>query len=307
MTVIKALARAKINLSLDIIGERPDGYHEIETVMQSASLSDELIFQPASGLLLESSDSSLPVNERNTILRAARLLQKLTGSNQGVKIVLKKRIPVGAGLGGGSADAAATLLALNRLWGLELPGNVLQEQAAAVGSDVPFCLTGGTALAKGRGEDIVRLPCLPRARILLVKPPFSLKTALVYQRFKFLPAERHPDTPKIVQAVKKGKIQEVTGLWGNLLEKVSFALFPEIAEMKKWLEGYGLPVRMSGSGPAIFALLPQNFTGSREIKDIMGARGWWSYEGYLAGEGVKMHMCRYGKEGKHGEKTADTY
>src|SRR5690554_833448 len=167
MTVIKALARAKINLSLDILGKRPDGYHEIETVMQSISLSDELVFQPASGLLLESSDSSLPVNETNTVLRAAHLLQKFTKSNHGVKILLKKRIPAGAGLGGGSADAAATLLALNRLWGLNLSGKVLQEQALAVGSDVPFCLTGGTALVQGTGENITRLPCLPPTRILL--------------------------------------------------------------------------------------------------------------------------------------------
>lgn len=307
MTVIKALARAKINLSLDIKGKRPDGYHEIETVMQTISLSDQLIFQPSSDLLLESSDSSLPVNENNTILRAARLLQKYSGRNYGVKIILKKRIPVGAGLGGGSADAAATLLVLNRLWGLDLSEKVLQEQAALVGSDVPFCLTGGTALVQGRGEKIIPLPSLPSARILLAKPSFSLATAVVYRHFKLSPDERHPDTQKIVQAVKKGNIQEVTGLWGNLLEKVSFELFPEIAETKKWLEGYGLPVRMSGSGPVIFTFLPPDFTGSREIKNVLAEKGWWTHEGYLAGEGVEMYTCRQEQEGKHGEKTADTH
>ena len=184
---------------------------------------------------------------------------------------------------------------------------VLLEQAALVGSDVPFCLTGGTALARGRGEKITPLPALPPVRILLAKPPFSIATAAVYKHFKLSPDERHPETGKIVQAVKKGKIQEVTAWWGNLLEEVSFTLFPELAAAKKWLEGYGLPARMSGSGPTIFAFLPADFTGSLEIKRVLAAKGWWTYEGYLAGKGVEIYSCRQEQEGNHAEKTVDPH
>ncbi|NLY89718.1 MAG: 4-(cytidine 5'-diphospho)-2-C-methyl-D-erythritol kinase [Firmicutes bacterium] len=302
MTVVKALARAKINLSLDILGKRSDGYHELESVMQSVSLADELIFRPAAGVSLTASDPNLAVDESNTVLRAVRRMQEAAGSARGVEIFLQKRIPSGAGLGGGSADAAAVLVALNRWWGLNLPLPALEEIAADVGSDVPFCLTGGTALVRGRGERVTRLPPLPAVRILLVKPPVSVETAEVYRRFQAAAAGRRPETERMIAAVKNGEIHELTSAWGNLLEKVTSELRPEVAAAKKWLESYGLPVLMTGSGPTLFALLPEGFRKSREIEAILKEKGWWTHEGRLAGEGVEVRICWKGGE-DGGEKT----
>ncbi|HHU81703.1 MAG TPA: 4-(cytidine 5'-diphospho)-2-C-methyl-D-erythritol kinase [Firmicutes bacterium] len=303
MTVIKALARAKINLSLDILGRRSDGYHELESVMQSVTLADELIFRPAAEVSLTASDPDLAVDESNTVLRAVRRLQEATGSARGVEIFLRKRIPPGAGLGGGSTDAAAVLVVLNRWWGLDLSLSALVEIAADVGSDVPFCLTGGTALVGGRGERVTRLPPLPAVRILLVKPPVSVATADVYRRFQAAAAGRRPETEKIIASVNNGRIHELTGVWGNLLEKVTFELVPGLAEAKKWLQNYGLPVLMTGSGPTLFALLPEGFRKGREIEAALREKGWWTYEGRLAGKGVEVRACRKGGEDR-GEKTA---
>lgn len=302
MWVVKALARAKINLSLDILGKRSDGYHELESVMQSVTLADELIFRPAAEVSLTVSGPDLPVDENNTVLRAARRLQKAAGGTRGVEILLRKRIPPGAGLGGGSADAAAVLVVLNRWWGLDLPLPALAEIAAEVGSDVPFCLTGGTALVRGRGERVTPLPPLPAVRILLAKPPVSVATAEVYRRFQAETAGRRPETEKIITAVKNGRIQELTDAWGNLLEKVTFGLLPGLAEVKKWLQSYGLPVLMTGSGPTLFAFLPEGFRQGREIRAALAEKGWWTYQGRLAGEGVAVRTCRKGGEGS-GEKT----
>src|SRR5690554_2793820 len=303
MRVVKALARAKINLSLDILGKRSDGYHELETVMQSVSLSDELVFRPAAKVSLTVSDPDLAVDESNTVLRAVRRLQEVAGSDRGVEIFLEKRIPPGSGLGGGSADAAAALVVLNRWWDLNLSLPALAEIAADIGSDVPFCLTGGTALVRGRGERITGLSALPAVRIFLTKPPASVATAIVYRRFQATAENRRPETGKMVQAVKSGKIPELTGVWGNLLEKVTFELLPEVKEVKKWLQSHGLPVLMTGSGPALFAFLPKEFRESRKIEAALRKKGWWTYEGRLAGKGVEVLTCRKGEEDS-GEKTA---
>ncbi len=305
MTVVKALARAKINLSLDILGKRSDGYHELETVMQSVSLSDELVFRPAAKVSLTVSDPDLAVDESNTVLRAVRRLQEVAGSDRGVEIFLEKRIPPGSGLGGGSADAAAVLVVLNRWWGLNLPLPALAEIAADVGSDVPFCLTGGTALVRGRGERVSPLPPLPAARILLAKPPVAVATAEVYRCFRAEAAGRRPETGKIIAAVKNGRIHQLPSAWGNLLEKVAFELLPELAEAKKWLQNYGLPVLMTGSGPTLFALLPEGFRQTREVRMALAEKGWWTHLGRLTGKGVAVRTCRKGGK-ESGEKTAGT-
>ena len=302
MTVVKALARAKINLSLDILGKRSDGYHELESIMQSVTLADELVFRPAAAVSLTASDPNLAVDESNTVLRAVRRLQEAAGGDHGVEIFLRKRIPSGAGLGGGSADASAVLVVLNRLWGLNLSLPALTEIAADVGSDVPFCLTGGTALVRGRGERVACLPPLPAARILLAKPPVTVATAEIYRRFRAAATGRRPETEKIITAVKNKRIHELTSAWGNLLEKVVFALLPEVAEAKVWLQTYDLPVLMTGSGPTLFALLPEGFSKTREIRAVLEEKGWWTYQGRLAGKGVAVRTCQKGGE-DGGEET----
>ena len=174
-------AYAKLNLTLEVLGRRPDGYHEITSVLQTVSLADVLSFRPAPTLSLRCSDPTL-VSEDNLALRAARLLGETTGCTQGAEVTLEKHIPVASGLGGGSADAAAALWALDRLWDLRLPETQLSTLAARLGSDVPFFLQGGTALAQGRGERVTQLPPAPEAWFLVVRPPLEIptKTATLY-------------------------------------------------------------------------------------------------------------------------------
>lgn len=305
---LKAKAYAKINLSLDVVGKRDDGYHEVEMVMQSVNLCDEISFLPSSEVSLVVSDPLLPTDGRNLILKTAMLFRERCRVKSGVRIFLKKMIPVGAGLGGGSADAAATLLALNRLWDVNLPLHTLKELAVRIGADVSFCLTGGTALARGIGEKLTLLPPLPPVRVLLAKPPFSVSTPEVYRSLCLSPADRHPDTRRVVELITKGDIWSVTNWWGNLLEKVTLKRYPEVAETMKYLAGYGFPVRMSGSGPTIFALIPdpedKNYINQNNlsvIKRRLTEKDWWSYEGRFACEGVEI--LSLGKRDEYGEKT----
>jgi len=184
--VIAVTARAKINLTLDLLGKRDDGYHELMSVMQSIELFDRLLLEPADDLTLELTLRSgvsrwLPKDERNDVMRAALLLQTRCGVQMGAKITLEKFIPTQAGLGGGSADAAAALLGLDRLWELNLSQQDLMDLAAELGSDVPFTLVGGTALCRGRGEVLQSLPPLPATHLTLFKPPRGLSTTRIFQ------------------------------------------------------------------------------------------------------------------------------
>ena len=187
---------AKVNLVLEVLGKRPDGYHEIATVMQTVDLFDRLTLEAAPTISLETDDSALPADERNLIVRAALLLRQVSGVEAGARMRLRKRIPVAAGLGGGSSDAAATLWGLNRLWGLRWPRARLSELAGRLGMDVPFFLTGGPALATGRGERVERLPAAGGYALVLVNPRVPLSTVEVYERvpagWRAEPARRRP-------------------------------------------------------------------------------------------------------------------
>jgi 4-diphosphocytidyl-2-C-methyl-D-erythritol kinase len=254
--LITAAARAKINLTLDVLGERPDGYHEVEMVMQSIELHDDLEFRPAGrdiSLTVEGSDLS-PVPE-NLVWRAAELLRRHGKIRAGVEIRLVKNIPVAAGLGGGSADAAAALRALNELWETGLSLSELMALGEQLGSDVPFCIMGGTALARGRGERLARLPACPRLGLVLVKPRFSVSTASVYRAFAPGPAVRRPDNRAMIDALRKSDVSGIAENLANALESVTIKQHPEIEEIKTKLIGAGaLGVLMSGSGPTVFGL-----------------------------------------------------
>lgn len=246
-------AYAKINLSLDIIGRRDDGYHELESVMQSVSLCDDvtvyLMNQPT--ITIFCSDRSIPVDERNTAYKAAKLMLDLAGVKCGCEIIINKRIPSQAGLGGGSADAAAVIKALNKALELNFDDNKLAKIGSQVGADVPFCIYNGTCLCKGVGEDVEVLPALKKHHVVIIKPNFGISTPEAYKNFdkKQTPSARASE--KLVEAIKNG--EDISKLIANDLEIA--AENDEIKAIKaKLIENGALCAQMSGSGSAVFGL-----------------------------------------------------
>ncbi len=249
-------ARAKINLTLDVIGRRPDGYHDLASVMQEIELADTLVMEPAEEISLVVDPPVVTAGADNLILRAARLLREYGRVREGAAIRLTKRIPVGAGLGGGSADAAAALQGLNELWGLGLEPGMLKELGAGLGSDIPFCLTGGTALVTGRGEVVEPLTPLPVMDLVLVRPPFKVSTAAIYRLWDERGLAGGAATAAMLEAVTRGDWRRVASCLANDLEAVTCNLHPEVFAIKRGLAG-ALAVLMSGSGPTVFSLWPE--------------------------------------------------
>lgn len=254
--VITALARAKINLSLDIIRKRADGYHDLETVMQSIELYDRIEFRPDDReISLSAEGDAVPSGRDNLVCRAAEKLRTACSVQKGVQIRLIKNIPVGAGLGGGSSDAAAALLALNNMWQTGLTLEQLMKIGGQIGSDVPFCLLGGTAIARGRGELLEKLPPCPGMGLVLVKPPFAVSTASVYRAFSPAAVYKRPDNPALENAIRHSNINKIAKNLANVLEQVTIKMYPVIAEIKKKLvEAGAMAALMSGSGPTVFGL-----------------------------------------------------
>ncbi len=253
---MKVEARAKINLSLDVLGTRADGYHEILTVMQPLELHDVLEIAPLEdGIRVESSHPEVPPGAGNIVYRAASLIRGEYRCVRGAGILIQKNIPVAAGLAGGSADAAAALRALNLLWDLKAAEEDLFRLGGMIGSDVPFCLLGRTALAGGRGEVLTPLPPFSGFGVVLVKPPFGVSTARAYSLYDDLPAAPGPDTAAVTEAVGKRDLGALAGLMVNVLEKATAALHPEIIDIKNALMAAGAAgALMSGSGPTVFGL-----------------------------------------------------
>lgn len=255
MTELKLPARAKINLTLDVLGKRADGYHEVAMIMQSVALADTIYLSDAPAISLVVDRSDLPADESNLAYKAASLLQRECGVRYGACIRLEKRIPLAAGLAGGSSDAAAVLKGLNQLWGLSLSEEKLFTLAASLGSDIPFCLYGGTALATGRGEVIQPLPDLPARSLVLAKLPVSVATAHVYQSYCAEAVTRHPDTQAVLAAIHQGDWQGIDSRLVNVLESVTIKEQPQIAEIKQCMLAAGATGSlMSGSGPTVFCL-----------------------------------------------------
>lgn len=248
-------AYAKINLYLRVVGRRPDGYHEIETLFHSIRLADTLSFDaaPAGQLLFECDDPAVPTDESNLVCRAAAALRAAAGGEAGARIRLAKRIPMGAGLGGGSSDAAATLVGLCRLWGLSLDASTLHALAAGLGSDVPFFLRGGAALASGRGELITPLPDAPPLALVLVSPPFEVSTPWAYRAWRSVPDG--PSASACREALACGDLEALAAALRNDLEAGVVATHPELETIRQRLLAAGaLGARMTGSGSTLFAL-----------------------------------------------------
>lgn len=266
-------APAKINLSLDVLHKRDDGYHEVEMIMTTIDLADRLEFSllESNEIIISSHNRYVPDDQRNLAYQAAKLLQERFDVKKGVEIKIEKNIPVAAGLAGGSSDAAATLRGLNKLWSLGLSIEELAELGAEIGSDVSFCVFGGTALARGRGEHIQQLPAPPTCWVILAKPFIGVSTADIYRRID-IDHINHPDTNKMKQALEKGSFKDVCDNLANVLEDVTLKLYPEVAQIKEQMKRFGADaVLMSGSGPTVFGFVQHD---SRMQRIYNGLRGF---------------------------------
>jgi len=265
---------AKVNLVLEVLGKRPDGYHELSTVMQAVDLFDRLTMEAAGTITLETNEAGLPTDERNLVVRAARLLREAAGTEAGARIVLDKRIPVAAGLGGGSSDAAATLFGLNRLWGLRWRRERLVELAVKLGMDVPFFLGRGRALGTSRGEVLKALPGVGGYAMVLVNPGVGLSTREVYGR---VPVGWHAEaegTRRMLDALKRRSGARVASALTNHLERWVEPALPAIGRMKAALMAAGaLGAAMSGSGPTVFGLA-RSLDQARQIQRRVSRAGW---------------------------------
>lgn len=251
------LAPAKINLALDVLARRPDGYHQVDMVMQTLELSDILTLEPATDIVLSSDMTGIPLDKRNLAWRAVILLQEKFGITKGVKINISKKIPVAAGLAGGSADAAAVLIGLNDLWELGLSKAELMELGVKLGADVPFCIMKGTARAEGIGEVLTPIDIPLKCQVLLVTPNVPVSTAMIYHKLRVNEIKHHPDITGVVTALEAGDFKRLCNIWGNVLETVVLKEYPMVAQVKEYFKRFGLNSSlMSGSGPTIFALDP---------------------------------------------------
>jgi len=263
-------AYAKINLTLEVLGRRDDGYHEIMTVLQTIDLWDSLTFESGTPIELSCDDISLESAD-NLILKAAHLLKEETGYDSGAYIFLTKKIPTAAGLGSGATDAATTLVGLNRLWNLNLPIERLQDLAARIGSDVAFFLYGGTALAKGRGELITKLPSLPETWLVLATPTTERlpnKTAQLYSRLDKSHFTNGRYTDKLIESIIR-KQHIGNDLLYNIFEHVAFDFFDQIKIQRSKLEKEEAKrIHLAGSGPALFILVSNRQHGENIRKNL---------------------------------------
>ncbi len=263
MESIRLKARAKINLGLDVLGRREDGYHDVRMVMQTIGIYDRIIITkiPEDEIRIKSNLYFLPVNENNLMYKAAKLLKDKCGYSGGVDIDLNKFIPVSAGLAGGSTDAASTLFGINKLFDLSLSMQELMDIGVEIGADVPYCVMRGTALAEGIGEKLTPLDPLPRTWILIAKPPINVSTKLVYESLDMNGVDKHPDIDGLLDAIKRKDIHGVCGCMGNVLENVTVPLYPVINSIKNdMLEHGAINAMMSGSGPTVFGIFPDEKT-----------------------------------------------
>jgi 4-diphosphocytidyl-2-C-methyl-D-erythritol kinase len=266
-------AFAKVNYALDVLGLRADGYHEISTVMQSISLADEVQLRRAAGgfdLSLEPEEVKIGSQERNTTYLAWKALQGLAGEEFPVKVTLRKEIPAGAGLGGGSANAAAVLVGLNELFSLGLRVDELRGIGVGIGADVPFCISGGTALGQGVGEILTLLPSPPAHRLVVAKPLRSADTAGMYRAYDETETESMRSVEPVVSALRSGSLPVLAAAVGNDLAPVTRGFIPEVATLERTLLASGaLGASMSGSGTAVYGIFDDEGAGG--AKDTVDA------------------------------------
>lgn len=259
MDEISVKALAKVNLGLDVLRRREDGYHEVKMVMQTIHLYDQLMIRRTErGIHLFSNLSFLPTDESNLAYRAARLLMDEFHLTEGVEIHLEKRIPVAAGMAGGSTDAAGVLYGMNEMFSLGLKRTELMQRGLTLGADVPYCIMRGTALAEGIGEKLTSLPPMVKCPVVVAKPHISVSTKYVYEHLQLNGDTQHPDMDGLIRAIRGKNLHEIAAHMGNLLETVTVERYPEIARLKDMMRQEGaLNALMSGSGPTVFGLFEE--------------------------------------------------
>lgn len=272
MAMITIKAPAKINLALDTLYKRKDNYHEVEMIMTTVDLADYITVTPLekNEIVIKSNEFTMPLNEKNLAYQAAQLFKQRFNIDKGIEIYIKKRIPVAAGLAGGSSNAAATLKALKELWKVDCTIDELAELGAQLGSDVPFCVYGGTALATGRGEIIQPIPSPPKCWVILIKPRIGVSTKEIYEALDANQVE-HLDIEGMLKCIDNKDYQGICDRLGNSLEEVTLERYPVVAEIKNKLVQFGADaVLMSGSGPTVFALVRKEYKLRRIINSING-------------------------------------
>ena len=278
MDSIREKAYAKLNISLDVTERRADGFHDMCMVMQTVSICDELELRPTDRgrIQVKSNFSFIPGDERNLAAKAALGFFEAVGKQgQGLLITLQKSIPVGAGMAGGSADAAAVLRALNRLYGAPLTADALETLAARVGSDVPFCVRGGTALATGRGEKLEALPSLPACKFVVCKPDFSISTPELFRKLDQTGLRCHPDTAGILAALRDGELEPVARRMYNVFEEVDDRRLRTVREIKSVLLDCGaLGAIMTGTGSAVFGVFRPDADCSAAVAALRAEHGF---------------------------------
>lgn len=266
MDTISLKALAKVNLGLDVVRRREDGYHEVKMIMQTIHLYDRLDIRKMKepGIQIQSNLSFLPVNENNLIYKAGKLLMDEFGITEGVSVKLDKRIPVAAGMAGGSTDAAAMLWGMNRLFSLKLSLEELMKRGVTIGADVPYCLMRGTALAEGIGEKLSPLPPMMKVPILIAKPQISVSTKFVYSNLRLDKDMVHPDIDQCIEDIRRGSLTDLCAHMGNVLESVTIPAYPVIREIKEhMMENGAVGAMMSGSGPTVFGLFSDEKTAKK--------------------------------------------
>lgn len=269
MKQIELKALAKINLGLDVLGKRENGYHDVRMVMQSIYLYDDVKIERRKepGIEVNTNLFFLPTDENNIAYKAAAMLIEEFGIEEGVIITLNKHIPVAAGMAGGSSNAAAVLYGVNRLFELGLSQTDLMERGVKLGADVPYCILRGTVLAEGIGEELTVLPSMPRCTVLVAKPGISVSTKVVYEALDAKEILVHPDINGLISGLKKGDLREIAAAMGNVLEDVTIPMHPIIADIKEEMKAAGaLNAMMSGSGPTVFGLF-ENKTHARKAQE----------------------------------------
>lgn len=278
MDKLELKALGKINLGLDVLGRRDNGYHDVRMVMQTVYLYDQIKIERTKepGIQLSTNLFYLPVNENNLAYQAANLLMEEFQISEGVKITLDKHIPVAAGMAGGSSNAAAVLFGINQMFSLGLSQKELMERGVTLGADVPYCIMRGTVLAEGIGEILTPLPDMPKCYVLIAKPPISVSTKMVYEKLDAHEIQEHPDIDGILHGLENQNLQQIASCMGNVLEKVTIEEYPVIEEIKSVMKDNGaLNAMMSGSGPTVFGIYDdkqQAKNAASKIKELQLAK-----------------------------------
>lgn len=278
MEKMELKALGKINLGLDVLGRRENGYHDVRMVMQTVYLYDKIMIQKTKkpGIELETNLFYLPVDENNLAYKAAKILMDEFQIQEGVKISLEKHIPVAAGMAGGSSNAAAVLFGINRMFELGLTQEELMERGVKLGADVPYCVMRGTVLAEGIGEILTPLDPMPKCYVLLAKPPISVSTKMVYEKLDSHEIENHPDIDGVLKGLKEKDLKKIALSMGNVLEKVTIEAYPVIENIKDVMKEQGaLNAMMSGSGPTVFGIFEDKNkarAAAQKIKNLQLAK-----------------------------------